>query len=69
MNKNKFRVIFNRTLSRFVVTSELAKTADKLSQADDVNAIDVKSAVYFCSVFPLKMLSFSLFRALGICRW
>ncbi|MDY4594373.1 MAG: hemagglutinin repeat-containing protein [[Pasteurella] aerogenes] len=64
MNKNKFRVIFNRTLSRFVVTSELARSADKSSQTGDVDFVE--SAVCFCSVFPLKMLSFGLFCALGV---
>ncbi|WP_293730637.1 hemagglutinin repeat-containing protein, partial [uncultured Actinobacillus sp.] len=64
MNKTKFRVIFNRTLSRLVVTSELAKTADKSSPAGDGDA--VKSAVRFCSVLSLSSLSFRLFCALGL---
>ncbi|WP_135709391.1 two-partner secretion domain-containing protein, partial [Actinobacillus porcinus] len=63
MNKNKFRVIFNRTLLRWVVTSELAKTADKSSPVGDGDA--VKSAVRFCSVLSLKSVSFSLFCAWG----
>ncbi|MDY5847070.1 hemagglutinin repeat-containing protein, partial [Actinobacillus porcinus] len=63
MNKTKFRVIFNRTLLRWVVTSELAKTADKSSPVGDGEA--VKSAVHFGSVLTLSSLSFSLFCALG----
>ncbi|SUT96295.1 filamentous hemagglutinin outer membrane protein [[Actinobacillus] rossii] len=65
MNKNKFRVIFNHTLSRFVVTSELAKTADKSSQAGEIDDKSVESAVRFCSVLSLSSLNFSLLCALG----
>ncbi|MCI7353810.1 MAG: filamentous hemagglutinin N-terminal domain-containing protein, partial [[Actinobacillus] rossii] len=65
MNKNKFRVIFNHTLSRFVVTSELAKTADKSSQAGEIDDKSVESAVRFCSVSSLSSLNFSLLCALG----
>lgn len=64
MNKNKFRVIFNRTLSRFVVTSELAKSADKSAQSGETYTTE--SAVDFSSVFTaIKPITFSLFCALG----
>ncbi|BFU64113.1 hemagglutinin repeat-containing protein [Rodentibacter abscessus] len=61
MNKQCFRVIFSKTLQRLVVTSELAKSADKSNSGEKH-----QSAVGFESILAtLKPLSFSLFCVLG----
>ncbi|TCP92076.1 filamentous hemagglutinin [Cricetibacter osteomyelitidis] len=58
MNKQCFRVIFSKTRQRLIVTSELAKSADKSTSP--------QSAVSSDTVFAtLKPLAFSLFCALG----
>ncbi|MDY4594375.1 MAG: VENN motif pre-toxin domain-containing protein [[Pasteurella] aerogenes] len=54
MNKNKFRVIYNRTLSQFVVVSELVKNSDKSSRIKKVSA---ESVVDFERVLPLTVNS------------
>ncbi|MBN6710617.1 hemagglutinin repeat-containing protein [Haemophilus haemoglobinophilus] len=56
MNKKCFVVIFNKTLQRLVVTSELAKSADKSSRISPSMTLSLAS---------LKPLTFSLFCALG----
>ena len=67
MNKNKFRVIFNRTLQRLVVTSELARCADKSIRTGDTGEGYQKSAVDFSPVFvSITPLAFSLFCMLGL---
>ncbi|MDG2914915.1 filamentous hemagglutinin N-terminal domain-containing protein, partial [Bisgaard Taxon 10/6] len=66
MNKNKFRVIFNRTLQRLVVTSELARSADKSIRTGDTGEGYQKSAVDFSPVFvSITPLAFRLFCMLG----
>ncbi|BFU60562.1 hemagglutinin repeat-containing protein [Rodentibacter abscessus] len=58
MNKQCFRVIFSKTLQRFVVVSELAKSQNK--------AQGEKTCSKMTALFAaLKPLSFSLFCALG----
>ncbi|PJG82642.1 filamentous hemagglutinin N-terminal domain-containing protein, partial [Caviibacterium pharyngocola] len=59
MNKKCFRVIFSKTLQRLIVTSELAKSAGKSTDArSDNNTIHT-------STLTLKPLVFSLFCAFG----
>ncbi|TCP94918.1 filamentous hemagglutinin [Cricetibacter osteomyelitidis] len=58
MNKQCFRVIFSKTRQRLIVTSELAKSADKSTSPQSA----VNSDIVFAT---LKPLAFSLFCALG----
>ena len=57
MNKQCFRVIFSKTLQRFVVVSELAKSEGKSTEKHDVSLYHVP--------VRLKSLAFSLFCVLG----
>ena len=57
MNKQCFRVIFSKTLQRFVVVSELAKSEGKSTEKHDVSLSHVP--------VRLKPLAFSLFCVLG----
>ena len=57
MNKQCFRVIFSKTLQRFVVVSELAKSEGKSTEKHDVSLSHVS--------VRLKPLAFSLFCVLG----
>ena len=57
MNKQCFRVIFSKTLQRFVVVSELAKSEGKSTEKHDVSLSHVSAR--------LKPLAFSLFCVLG----
>ena len=57
MNKQCFRVIFSKTLQRFVVVSELAKSEGKSTEKHDVSLSHVP--------VRLKSLAFSLFCVLG----
>ena len=57
MNKQCFRVIFSKTLLRFVVVSELAKSEGKSTEKHDVSVSHVS--------VRLKPLAFSLFCVLG----
>ena len=57
MNKQCFRVIFSKTLQRFVVVSELAKSEGKSTEKHDVSLSHVP--------VRLKSLAFSLFCVLS----
>ncbi|WP_410683511.1 two-partner secretion domain-containing protein [Avibacterium paragallinarum] len=62
MNKNNFRVIFSKTLQRFIVVSELAKAEGKAKS----EMPQTQSAVGFLPIFAkLKPFTFRLFCALG----
>ncbi|TCK01498.1 filamentous hemagglutinin [Volucribacter psittacicida] len=62
MNKYCYRVIFNKSLSRFVVVSELAKTGGK-SNTESTKRIKKATALYVNK--PLTFLSFACYLALG----
>ncbi|WP_373781491.1 hemagglutinin repeat-containing protein, partial [Glaesserella sp.] len=59
MNKHCFRVIFSNTLQRLVVTSELAKSAGKSTEASAFRGADLQMSA------RIRPLVFSLFCALG----
>ena len=64
MNKHRYRVLFSKTLQRFIVTSELAKTAT----AGNTETGDLKCSQYsaYFSFYPsLQSLTFAVFCALG----
>ncbi|NBI43831.1 filamentous hemagglutinin N-terminal domain-containing protein, partial [[Haemophilus] felis] len=61
MNKQCFRVIFNKTLQCFVVVSELAKVEGK--SAEGKEKFTLSRYPYFAALCPL---TFSLFCALGL---
>ncbi|MCI5763249.1 hypothetical protein [Actinobacillus porcinus] len=54
MNKNKFHVIHDRTLSLFVAISEFAKYSDNSSR---IKTESTESAVDFGRIFPLSVNS------------
>ena len=60
MNKKCFRVIFSKTLQRFIVTSELAKTDGKSNETS--GSFGLPDLQLFARIRPL---TFSLFCALG----
>ncbi|OOF51057.1 heme utilization protein, partial [Rodentibacter genomosp. 1] len=60
MNKKCFRVIFSKTLQCLVVTSELAKSADKSPSAPNTDKVRLKN-----TVFSLNPTVFALFCAFG----
>ncbi|MGX2986986.1 two-partner secretion domain-containing protein, partial [Ursidibacter sp. B-7004-1] len=60
MNKKCFRVIFSKTLQRFIVTSELAKTTGKSNETS--GSFGLPDLQLFARIRPL---TFSLFCALG----
>ena len=64
MNKHRYRVLFSKTVQRFIVTSELAKTAT----AGNTETGDLKCGQYsaYFSFYPsLQSLTFAVFCALG----
>ena len=64
MNKHRYRVIFSKTLQRFIVTSELAKTTTAGNTERDDLKCGQSSACF--SFYPsLQSLTFAVFCALG----
>ena len=64
MNKHRYRVLFSKTLQRFIVTSELAKT----TTSGNTERGDLKcgqSSAYFSFYPSLQSLTFAVFCALG----
>ena len=64
MNKHRYRVLFSKTLQRFIVTSELAKT----TTSGNTERGDLKCGQYsaYFSFYPsLQSLTFAVFCALG----
>ena len=64
MNKHRYRVLFSKTLQRFIVTSELAKT----TTAGNTEKGDLKcgqSSACFSFYPSLQSLTFAVFCALG----
>ena len=64
MNKHRYRVLFSKTLQRFIVTSELAKT----TTSGNTERGDLKcgqSSAYFSFSPSLQSLTFAVFCALG----
>lgn len=64
MNKHRYRILFSKTLQRFIVTSELAKT----TTAGNTETGDLKcgqSSACFSFYPSLQSLTFAVFCALG----
>ena len=59
MNKKCFRIIFSKTLQRLIVTSELAKSADKSGEQSH------KGVILSSCQATVKPLVFGLYCALG----
>ena len=64
MNKHRYRVLFSKTLQRFIVTSELAKTTTAGNTERDYLKCGQSLACF--SFYPsLQSLTFAVFCALG----